>query len=266
MDYRRSEIRAGIFLLASFLIFAIMVFAVSDVGSLFRRKKDVRVLFSFSDGIERKAPVRYSGMKIGTVKSVRVAPEHEDRIELTLRVYQDTVIKEDSRAAIKTLGLVGGKYVDITSGSPGAKPLAPGEVLHGEESLKIEDLTRAGLEVVQKLRKIADNLHGVLGDPAVAKSLKATISNLQEVSSNIKTMTSSKDEVAAALKTMPELLKKLDETATNLKNVTEKTDKVVGDNKKNIDATLENVKEMTKNLKETTEDVKKHPWKLLRKP
>ena len=266
MEYRRTEIRAGIFLLVSFIILVVMVFAVSDIESLFRRTKEVKVLFSYSDGIEKNAPVRFSGIKIGKIKNVRVAPEYGGKIVLTLSVYRDTVIKEDSRAAIKTLGLVGGKYVELSLGTSEAKVLAPGKMIIGEEALKLEDLTRIGVEVALKLKNIATNLNNVLGDATVAKSLKATIQNLQEVTANIKTMTSSKDEVARGLKSLPDLVKKLDESANNLKAITEKADQVVGDNKKHIDATLENVKEMTRNLKETTEDVKKHPWKLLRKP
>jgi len=266
MEYRRTEIRAGVFLLLSFVILAVMAFAVSDIQSLFRKKKDVKVLFTFSDGIEKNAPVRFSGLKIGKVRHIRVATEQEDRIELVLSVYSDTVIKQDTKAAIKTLGLVGGKYVELTGGSPQSRPLKPGEVLRGEETLKLEDLTKAALEVVAKLRNIANNLNSILGDPATAKSLKATVQNLQEVSSNIKVMTASKDEVAQGLKSLPEILKKLDESTNNLKAITDKTDAILGDNKKNIDKTLENIQEMTKNLKQTSEDVKGNPWKLLRKP
>ncbi len=259
MEYRRNEIRAGIFLLVSFAILVVMVFAVSDIKNVFRKKKEVKVLFSFSDGIEKNAPVRYSGMKIGKVESVRVAPEHNDRIEVTLNVYSDTVIKQDTRASIKTLGLVGGKYVELSGGTPESRQLRDGEVLRGEESLKLEDLTKSALDVVAKLKNIATNLDRTLGDPALTKSLKATVENLQEVTANVKVMTSSKEEVAQGLKSLPELLKKLDENAANLKAITEKSDKILGDNKKNIDA-------MIQNLKETTDDVKSHPWKLIRKP
>ena len=266
MEYQRSEIRAGAFLLAAFAVLVVMVFTVSDIESVFRKKREVRVLFNYSDGIEKNAPVRYSGTKVGKVRQVRVAPEHGDKVEVTLSVYRDMVIKEDARASIKTLGIVGGKYVELTSGSPGAKPLAEDAVLLGEESLKLEELMKVGHTVALKLKNIAENLDRMLGDPAMAKSLKGTVKNLEEVSANIKVMTSSKEAVAQGLKNLPELLKKLEQTAENLKAITSKTDKLVEENRKNIDATLENVKEMTKNLKETTEDVKKHPWKLIRKP
>ena len=266
MEYRRNEIRAGAFLLLSFTILTVMVFAVSDIQSLFKKKKEVKVLFLYSDGIEKNAPVRFSGIKIGKVAHIRVAPEQGDKIELTLSVFSDTVLKEDTKASIRTLGLVGGKYVELNGGSPQAPLLAPGGMLIGEESMKLEDLTRVALDVVGKLKKIATNLDRVIGDPAMAKSLKTTIKNLQDVSENVKVMTSSKEEVAQGLKNLPDILKKLDESATNLKSITEKGDKIVGDNKKNIDAMIESFKEMGKNLKETTDDVKSHPWKLLRKP
>jgi len=266
MEYRRTEIRAGIFLLFSFVILVVMVFAVSDIQSLFKKKKEVQVLFSFSDGIEKNAPVRYAGMKIGKVQEVRVAPEYKDEIELTLSIYQDMVIKKDTKAAIKSLGLVGGKYVELSGGMPQAPVLGPGEVLRGEESLKLEDLTKMALDVVGKFKNIAANLDRVLGDPAMAKSLKATVQDLQIAVANIKVMTSSKDEVAQSLKNLPELVKKMDDSLNNLKAITEKSDKLVGENRKNVDIMVESFRDMGKNLKDASAEIKAEPWKLLRKP
>ncbi len=194
MEYKRSEIGAGIFLLVSFAILAVMIFAVSDIQSLFKKKKEIKVLFRYSDGIEKNAQVRLSGIRVGTVADVRVAPEQGDKIELTLSIFSDTVIKEDTKAAIKTLGLVGGKYVELTGGSPHARVLKPGEMLVGEESFKLEDLTKAGLEVVGKLTNIANNLDRMLGDPALSKSIHASIQNVQEATANIKVMTSGKGQ------------------------------------------------------------------------
>jgi len=233
----------------------------------------VKALFQFSDGIEKNAQVRLSGIKIGKVSDIRVAPEQGDRVELTLSVFSDTVIKEDTKAAIKSLGLVGGKYVELSGGSPKASALEPGSIIIGDESFKLEDLTRAALDVVGKLQNIANNLNSMLGDPALAKSLKTTIKNLQDVSEDIKVMTAGKEEVAQTLKNLPELMKKIDESANNLKAITDKTnivmgktDAIVSENRKNIDAMLVSFKEMAKNLEAASEEIKKTPWKLLRKP
>jgi len=266
MDYRRNEIKAGVFLLLAFTIMVVMIFAVSDVMSLFRNKKDIKVLFLASDGIEKNAPVRLSGLKVGKVVNVRIAPEQGDKIELTLSVFSDTVIKRDTKASIKTQGLIGGKYVELNGGSANSPAVEPDGMIIGEESFKVDDLTKMALDVVAKLKHIADNIDTMIGDPALAKSLKTTIANLQDVSSNIKDMTSNKEEVAQSLKNLPEILKKLDASAESLKDITAKSDTIVTENKKNIDAAMVSFKEIAQNLKETTDDVKGHPWKLLRKP
>ncbi len=266
MEYRKQEIRAGVFLLLAFVLFAVMVFAVSDVGSLLRKRKVLRVLFTSSEGIEQNAQVRYAGIKVGKVTNIRVAPELGDRVELTLNVLADTLIREDTKASIKTLGLIGAKYVELSGGSAGAKPLGPDAVLTGEEPFKLEDLTQKGMEVAEKLRSIASNLDRTLGSPALSRDVKTAVANVRTITENLKVMTANKDQVAESLKNLPDLLKKLDASVANLQEVTAKADALVGGNRKNVDATMENVKEITKNLKDLTADVKKHPWKLIRKP
>lgn len=79
-----------------------------------------------------------------------------DKVELALSVFRDTAIKEDTKAAIRTLGLVGGKYVELAGGSPNAPLLKPGGVLIGHESVKLEDLTRTALDVIARLKKNCD--------------------------------------------------------------------------------------------------------------
>jgi len=280
MEYRKNEVRAGIFILVSFSILVVLLFAVSDLGGIFKKRKEIKVIFAASEGLEKNASVRYAGIRIGRVSDMRVVPELGGKVELTLSVYEEAVIKEDVKVSIKTPGLVGKKYVSLDGGSPDAKPLKAGAVLDGESSLKIEDLTKMGLEIADKLKHIAGNMDRLLGDPALSKSIKGTVLNVQEVTAHVKgvvlnveevvedlkVMTSGKEEVAQSLKSLPELLKKLDASIANLKEITDKTDKLVDENRKNVDATMENVKEITDNLKELTDDVKKHPWKLIRKP
>jgi phospholipid/cholesterol/gamma-HCH transport system substrate-binding protein len=273
MEYRKNEIRAGVLILTAFVVGVVMLFSVSDLQGIFKKRTQYKVLFSSNDGLEKHANVRISGIRIGRVSDMRVVPELGNKVELTLDVYSDAVIKDDVKVSIKTLGLVGKKYVDISGGSPNAKPLAPGAVLYGEESLKLEDLTRMAMDVADRLKGVAQNVEKIVrnvertvGDPALAKNVKGAVQNVNDITENVKVMTASKDEVAQTLKNLPELLKKVDAAVANLKEITDKADTIVGENRKNVDATMANVKEITQNLKDLTADVKSHPWKLIRKP
>ena len=128
MEYRRTEIRAGAFILTSFVIMVVLLFSVSDLQGMFKKRKAYKVLFLSNEGLEKNANVRISGIQIGRVQDMRVVPELGGKVELSLDVYEDAVIKEDAKVSIKTLGLVGKKYVDVSSGSPAARPLKPGSV------------------------------------------------------------------------------------------------------------------------------------------
>ncbi len=280
MEYRRNEVRAGALILTAFVITVVMLFSVSDLQGIFRKHKEYKVIFLSNDGLEKHATVRISGIRVGRVSDMRVLPEQGNKVELTLDVDADAVIKEDVKVSIRTQGLVGKKYVDISGGSADAKPLAPGAVLYGEESIKLEDLTRTAMDVAGRLKDVAQNIERIVrnvdrtvGDPALAKNVKNAVQNVNEITENakvmtenLKVMTESKEEVAEALKSLPELLKKVDASMANLKELTAKTNELVGENRKNVDAAMENVKVTTDNLKALTEDVKKHPWKLIRKP
>jgi phospholipid/cholesterol/gamma-HCH transport system substrate-binding protein len=273
MEYRKNEIRAGAFILTSFLILVGLLFSVSDLQGIFKKRKEYKVILQTNEGLEKNANVRISGVRIGRVSHMRVAPELGNKVELTLDVFEDAVIVEDVKVSIKTLGVVGRKYVDISGGTAKARQLKPGSVIYGEESLKLEDLTRMALEVVDRLKGVAQNVERIVqnvdrtvGDPALSRNIKGAVQNVNDITENVKVMTSGKDEVAKTLKDLPELMKKVDASVENLKEITAKTDKLVAENRKNVDATMENMKEITENLKELTEDVKKNPWKLIRKP
>src|SRR5512147_858558 len=162
MEYRRNEIRAGAFILTSFVVMVVMLFSVSDLQGIFKKRKEYKVLFMSNEGLEKNANVRISGIRIGRVSDMRVKPELGGKVELTLNVFDEAVIKEDVKVSIKTQGVVGKKYVDISGGSPEAKPLKPGSVILGEESLKMEDLTRMGMEVVNKLKTVAQDIEKIL--------------------------------------------------------------------------------------------------------
>jgi phospholipid/cholesterol/gamma-HCH transport system substrate-binding protein len=280
MEYRRNEIQAGALILTAFVIAVVMLFSVSDLQGIFKKRKQYKVLFLSNNGLEKQANVRISGIRIGRVSDMRVLPDQGNKVELTLDVDADAVIKEDVKVSIKTQGLVGKKYVDISGGSADAKPLAPGTVLYGEESIRLEDLTRMAMEVAGRLKgvaldveRIVRNVDRTIGDPALARNVKNAVRNVNEITENtkvmtenMKVMTQNKEEVAETLRSLPELLKKVDASMANLKELTERTNELVGENRKNVDATMENVKVTTDNLKALTEDVKKHPWKLIRKP
>lgn len=71
-------------------------------------------------GLSEGSSVQYNGISVGTVESLRLAPEDPRRVLATLRIQADAPIKTDTRAKMSQDGLTGPPFIQLTGGSPKA--------------------------------------------------------------------------------------------------------------------------------------------------
>src|SRR5713101_3793375 len=119
-NQRVINLRVGIFILVSLLIFVVFVFALGKESNLFKKSYKVQTSFTNTAGLSEGAPVRLSGLRIGTVKEIKF-PESRDNnfIIVTMEVNQEGIrrIGSDAIATIKTEGLLGDKYIEVLKGT-----------------------------------------------------------------------------------------------------------------------------------------------------
>ena len=73
-------------------------------------------------GLNLNAPVKYNGVDVGKVRLISLDATHPQRVNLLLAIERGTPIKEDTVAILKTQGLTGIAYVEL-SGGAAASPL-----------------------------------------------------------------------------------------------------------------------------------------------
>ena len=66
------EIKAGIFLTFCLALFIGMLFVLGKFGRAWRGHEEIRVLFNHVSALRRDAPVRYNGMDLGRVQSLKI--------------------------------------------------------------------------------------------------------------------------------------------------------------------------------------------------
>ena len=76
-------------------------------------------------GLNEGSPVRYRGVRVGEVISVDLDPDRPTAIRATIEVQKRTPVRADSVATLELEGLTGGRYVQLSGGSPTAPPLEP---------------------------------------------------------------------------------------------------------------------------------------------
>ncbi len=78
-------------------------------------------------GLNIDAPVKFLGVDVGKVRSIAIDPQNSRQVLLGFLIVQGTPVKQDSEAVLKSQGLTGIAYVELSGGSPGSAPLVPTE-------------------------------------------------------------------------------------------------------------------------------------------
>jgi len=90
-----------------------------------RNGYELQASFSNGSGLRRGTPVVIAGVEIGRVASVGLE-DYEAKVRLV--VQPGVVLQGDTIASIKTKGLIGEKYIELTPGAS-EKTIQPGGVV-----------------------------------------------------------------------------------------------------------------------------------------
>ena len=135
-------------------------------------------------GLNLNAPVKYNGVDVGKVRDIRLDPANPDRVLLLFAIEHGTPIKEDTVAVLKTQGLTGIAYVELSGGgrdSPLLRPAALGEypVIRTKPSLAAR-LENVLTSVLAKLDSTSNNINALLSDEN-RLAFKNTLADLSAV-------------------------------------------------------------------------------------
>ncbi len=169
-----QNFRVGIFIVITMTFLAIGVFLIGSRESMFRSNYKVRADFDNVAGLNEGADVRVGGIRKGSVKGIQLPKEPTGKVVVLMDLEKETqsIVKMDSVAAIKSEGLLGDKYIEITFGSTEAARLRGGETIGSQPPLDISDL-------FAKTNTILDTAQGALTNVVGATS------NLNDISSKI---------------------------------------------------------------------------------
>lgn len=107
------EVRVGIFVLIGLAAFLTVLFTMTDVGT-FRGRYYVETVVESAGGMRRGDPVQMRGVNVGRVVGFDLVPT--GGVDVRMEIYDEYEIPADSRATVRSSGLLGGMVVDIIPG------------------------------------------------------------------------------------------------------------------------------------------------------
>ena len=96
-------------------------------------------------GLNNGADVRVGGIHQGTVKEIDLPSQPDGKVTVVMNLRSQTrnIIKKDSRASIKTEGLLGDKYVEVSFGSSKAEAVRNDDTIASEKPKDMSEQARA---------------------------------------------------------------------------------------------------------------------------
>jgi phospholipid/cholesterol/gamma-HCH transport system substrate-binding protein len=150
-------------------------------------------------GLNLNAPVKYNGVDVGKVQDIRLDPGNPKRVNLLFAIERGTPIKEDTEAVLKTQGLTGIAYVELSGGAPESPFLRAGAgsgypVIRTKPSLgaRLENVLTS---VLAKLDSTSNNINAILSD----ENRVAFTSALADIAAVARTIAARKDTLDAGL-------------------------------------------------------------------
>ncbi|MGD2126229.1 MAG: outer membrane lipid asymmetry maintenance protein MlaD [Desulfobacteraceae bacterium] len=116
------ELTVGLFIIAGIICLGYLSIKLGRMEILGGKGYEVYALFSNSGGLKTGSTVVIAGVEVGRVKSITLE-DYQARVVMNLS--EAVEIQEDAIASIKTKGLIGEKFIEITPGGS-EKIIAPG--------------------------------------------------------------------------------------------------------------------------------------------
>ncbi|MGE0081312.1 MAG: MlaD family protein [Thiohalomonadaceae bacterium] len=193
MSYTRQERLVGVFVLIAVAVMVALVFANSRFAHFFQTTVAFHAHLSSAEGITTDTQVKISGLEVGRVSDLTIAPDN--RIHVTLAVqerYRD-LVRADSRAAVSKLSVLGKSTIEITAGSPGAAALPAEAYIVVEEPMSMDALIAQLTPVMHNVKKTLERV-GQVAEAIEPGQVARTLRDLESTAAHMRVVS---EQIAA---------------------------------------------------------------------
>jgi phospholipid/cholesterol/gamma-HCH transport system substrate-binding protein len=157
-----DQLKVGSLIILAVLVLGVALYKLGQAVNLFSKRYELQAYLKEAGGLRVGGSVMVAGQLAGTIKEIDLLPVDMDtlrNVKIVVGIDQklQEQVRGDSKARVKTLGLLGDKIIDISPGTPKASPLQNGDTLRVQASLDYE-------EVLTKAASAVDDVVGLTKD------------------------------------------------------------------------------------------------------
>lgn len=165
-DWR--HVRVATLIITALAILAYAVYQVGRIFDVFTERYTLVTPVESVAGLREGAAVTLAGQRVGQVSALEFLPVSAARdtnhvvMHLAIARSVREQIRSDSRAHIRTEGIIGDKYVDISPGSPAAAVLQPGDTLSAARTVDLDRILTMAAATLDTAQSVMSDLSSVV--------------------------------------------------------------------------------------------------------
>jgi len=297
MEIKVNYVVVGLFAL---LLSAAMIAGVLwlSAGKQYSGVNDIYVAYMSESvsGLNLNAPVKYRGVQVGQVRQIALDKFNPEQVRLEFAIERGSPIKEDTIATLKSKGLTGIAYIELSGGSATSKDLEAkssppypviktGPSLMGRLDTGLTSLLTNLNTTTEKVNAILDDdnrkvLKQALADVAV---LTATLAaHRSELDKTVRNTSITMESAAQMSVQLPQLIERIAKTTEAVEKMAKEASRASISARKTLDDVgpdakrfaneglpelerlMVSMREMMSSLQGVTEQIEQNPGVLLR--
>jgi phospholipid/cholesterol/gamma-HCH transport system substrate-binding protein len=180
-----TETKVGIFVVLGILV---LTYFTVRVGHINVREEGYRVYayVENASGLDKNSVARIAGVDVGRVEGITLDGV---KAKVTLLIPVKVQIPLDSKIYVKSVGLLGEKYVEIVPGSGAQMVKANGTIAEGGPSVDIDRVLSQLSSIGGDVKSVTESLSHALGGEKGERDLKEIVTGARETMTNLQNIT-----------------------------------------------------------------------------
>lgn len=173
-----NELVVGTFVILGFILLAMLVFLISGVY-LFRPGYKVDVLYTYVSILDRGAPVRMAGVRVGEVNDVKLYYDaNKQKTLVRVRLFIEKAIEVRKNYLFKVQGthVLSEPHIEITPVTGEAELIKNGDLIEGVNPVAMEEIIESAHDMIKDVSIITHEVRTIFEE----KHLQRTLENVDD--------------------------------------------------------------------------------------
>ncbi len=169
----------------------VMSLKITQNQSGFGKHIQYQTVLTDASGIFEKTPIKVAGINAGKIKKIQLTG---NKALITFEILDEIKITPSAKLKIKSVGLLGDKFIDMDLGDQSGDRLPKDSILITEDGEGIDGIAKDASAVLKDVKEITASIKEALKDDQGRNVIKEIVANMNDVTSSLKRITTSNED------------------------------------------------------------------------